>query len=990
MIAEVAKIWPGIHSFALLSAKENTPDRVQQLEQWKIRPIFFPAGKFSKIAEFLACLAEAISPSNAASAAPSVEPTVTLPDRRSLTSFVGREGEVAELHRLLSGSPLVTITGAAGCGKTRLALEMIPVVRRRFPDGVYFIPLDAIRDPQLVLAEIAGKLGVRGPVPASNPSGKTVDAQGPEGNTALLQAVQQRLGTNRVLLVLDNFEQVLDAAAIVAELLMTCSGLKTLVTSRQALSVQSEYEFALEPLFLPALDEPATVDALSRFSATKLFLERARSARPGFEAAGHEVDSVFAICRKLDGLPLAIELAAVKVRFYPVESTLSRLNEALEFLSQGPRDLAKRHQTMQAAIKWSYDLLPGAEQRLFRRLAVFAGGCNRDSVESVCDLDGDLGIDIEAGLIALAEKSLLRRQVTEQGPRYRMFEVIREFALNLFSPLTEAAAVYSRYTNYFLDAAQYTMRPLIGVSAPSSGIWLETEIGNLRTVLDRAVEDGDADTGLRLIVLMRPFWMEYGHASEGRQRLAPFLRMKTAAPIQTSLPPVFHPPTWFDKLKSWLGLEREPEADLVDLELELAPLSDDWLIEALQLSAMLAVGQGDHSEARSSLEELKGIVERSGDERLIESSVLPLQMMLSSGREAESMSAVYRDLLQRHTQGSDARAASRDLISLALLAERKQDFPAAKQLFEEASRALHRIGDNQGMAFVGVKLAEIEMAGSRPNSAVLYAQEGLLAARHSGNLTTLASVLTGVGGISAASGDKRAAAAEFQEALDASEKTGNQWLISAALGRLADLAMANEQPEQAKSYLERAEKIQQALGAKAMLGQTMLALDEIAVTQGLLPERARQAMAIFKGLVNRQGEARSLVVLGYGESYMANYEEALKKFQEARQIFDSLKDWNGAANTILRMAQVYRERGDYARSQEAYEEAMALYQEKKSEGGVANCLRLLGDLQRRQSNYEEARTSYQKSLEAYEKLKNRAAAASLLMALGDLSIDLKE
>jgi predicted ATPase len=333
------------------------------------------------------------------------------------TRFIGRDRERADLCRLLGEGDvrLVTLTGPGGTGKTRLALQAAGDLVDRFPEGAFFVPLSAVIDPAFVARQIASAVGVR--------------ETGSRPLTALLRLF---FGDRKLLLLLDNFEQVISAASLVGELLAGCPSLRVLVTSREALHLAGEQEYPVPTLTLPEANGHANghsvdIDSLLASESVALFLDRARTVKPDFTVTPDSAGAVVDIVRRVDGLPLAIELAAARIRVFPPHALARRLDRRLQILTGGPRDQPERQQTLRGAIDWSFRLLDDPEQVLFRRLSVFAGGCFLDAAEAICALEEDQRFDITSGLVSLVEKSLLRQEESLEGePRFAMLETIRE------------------------------------------------------------------------------------------------------------------------------------------------------------------------------------------------------------------------------------------------------------------------------------------------------------------------------------------------------------------------------------------------------------------------------------------------------------------------------------------------------------------------------------------------------------------------------------
>jgi predicted ATPase/class 3 adenylate cyclase len=422
-----------------------------------------------------------------------------LPTR--LTTFLGREREITEVGALLAENRLLTLTGPGGTGKTRLSLEVAGRALRHYPDGVHFVELAAITDPDLVMPTVAQALNLpdRG---GGTPTERLVD----------------HLGELKVLLVLDNFEQVLDAAGAVGHLLSTCPHLSVIVSSRSALHVSGEQEYPVPPLAVPDPAHLPSLAQLSQYESVALFIERARSVRPDFEVTNVNAPAVAEICVRLDGLPLAIELAAARIRILTPQAMLARLNDRLGLLAGGSRDLPERQQTLRGAIAWSHDMLDEEDRALFAALSVFVGGASLDLVERVCadDLSGD-ALD---ALASLVEKSLVRQQEGVGGePRFEMLETIREFAAEQAIARGRRDDLRSAHAAAYADLADSAAAEIMG---PRKRQWLdrlEEEHDNLRAAIGWALESKEAEIALRLTSRLWRFWQMRGYLTEGLQRV---------------------------------------------------------------------------------------------------------------------------------------------------------------------------------------------------------------------------------------------------------------------------------------------------------------------------------------------------------------------------------------------------------------------------------------------------------------------------------------
>ncbi|MGH8934774.1 MAG: ATP-binding protein [Acidimicrobiia bacterium] len=429
-----------------------------------------------------------------------------------LTSFVGREREMEEALELLGEARMLTFTGPGGTGKTRLSLQVTALAVDDFPDGVFFVPLAPVRDPELVASTILQALGVQevGAVPPKD---------------RLLEYLREQ----RLLLLLDNFEQVVEAAPVIGEILRAAPLVKVLATSRAVLGVYGEQEYPVPPLGVPDPRHLPPLGPLSMYEAVSLFIQRALSAKPGFSVTNENAPAVAEITARLDGLPLAIELAAARIRVLSPQAILDRLGSRLTLLTGGARDLPQRQQTLRDAIAWSYDLLDEAGQRLFGRLSVFVGGFTLEEAEKVCGPAEELGSEVFDGVAMLADQSLVRQEDHLGEARFLMLETIREFALEKLAESDEEGEIRRRHAQAFLELAERAQPELTG---KAQAYWLdrlEREHDNFRAAIAWATETGAAEIALRMGAALWRFWQMRGHLLEGRERAEQALKLPGAA-----------------------------------------------------------------------------------------------------------------------------------------------------------------------------------------------------------------------------------------------------------------------------------------------------------------------------------------------------------------------------------------------------------------------------------------------------------------------------
>ena len=614
-------------------------------------------------------------------------PLVSVDDRADrlpaqLTSFVGRQEEIRRVKELLSSSRLVTLTGPGGCGKTRLAIEVGKQLIADFSDGVHLVALASLNDPTLVVPAIAKSIGLQ-----------------ESATESPLEGVRNFLRNKQMLLILDNFERVVDAAGDVAELLSEAPGLEFLVTSRATLRLQSEQEFPVPPLGLPRMGEGQLIDSVKHFEAVQLFEERARAAKPDFTITPENAADVLDIVRRLDGLPLAIELAAVRVKLLPPAALLKRLSSRLGLLTGGPRDLPARQQTLRNAIDWDYELLAEEEQKLFRRLAAFAQGFDLESAYEVAQAAGDPGMDVLDGVESMVGKSLLRQVHSPEGdPRFAMLQTIREYALEVLTESGEADVTRQRHAEVYLELAKRAVPELRG---PEQIKWLERlelEHDNFRTALTWAGEQSDRELEMKLVAVLMYFWSIRGHLSEARK--------------------------WAES-----ALGRSVGARTYERS------------EILGGAALLARARTDYDAAVAFLSESLEIQRELGLKRGIAETIKALGNIEADQNRLDAAGEYYEESLALWRQLNDTLGMSQTLNNLGYLARTQGRAEAAIEMLDESLELFRQMEDKQGIARCLMNLAGATRDLGRVKESGDLAKESLILWRQLGDTWDVADCL---------------------------------------------------------------------------------------------------------------------------------------------------------------------------------------------------------------------------------------------------------
>ena len=744
-----------------------------------------PAAETSALFQQIRSQAQAGSqqetPSASRHAVPSFPGRLPLP----LTGFVGREQELTEIMGLLASHRLVTLMGPGGMGKTRLAIQVARRLAGNYPDGAWFVDLTGLSDAAQIPQAIASVLGFQ------------------EGTgRPLLEALTDHLGGKQMLLVLDNIEHLVEEGAVIARgLLERAPGLICLVTSRQRLAVEGEHEFTVAPLVTPSL--PGTPERLLEFECVQLFVERAQTARTDFRLTDANATAVAALCDRLEGLPLAIELAAARIAVLTPAQMLAQLERRLDFLRSRRRDIADRHLSLRAAIEGSYLRLSGPLQRFFARLSVFRGGWTLEAAEEVCEEPEALDY-----LEALREASLVVADVEVDSAeiRFRMLETLREYAEEKLKP-EWAAGLRDRHSDYFLTLAEAAEEAFF---SPKQKGWLDRlqqEHDNMRAGLQHCLEgDGrDAVQGLRLVAGLFRFWYHRGHWSEGR--------------------------AYCERALAQTGAQERTK----------------WRARALYAAACIAQDMGDSRTAQAHYEEALAISREIGDRQGIAGPLFGLGRIVGGQGDLEKALALHTQSLRLRRELGDKSGVAAVLLTLGGIRSGQGDREEAQSLYEEAL-AIHReVGDRAGEAVSLNNLGNLILEHGRYEEARSLYEQALILNRDLEDKRGIAASLVNLGNAAAKLQEATTARANYEESLFLNRELGNRIGVAIVLVNLGNLDCDQGDYAAARDYLVESLKICREIGEKWVVAHALEGMATVYKAQGQA-ERVVRFLASFQAL----------------------------------------------------------------------------------------------------------------------------------------------
>lgn len=790
----------------------------------------------------------------------------------TLTSFVGRAQELGNIRELLRNTRLLTLSGAGGSGKTRLALQLAKdlLAADFYRDGGCWVELAPLSDPALTPQAIIQALGLT-EQPSRAPSDTLLDY----------------LRDKKFLLVLDNCEHLIGACAGLAQLLLKkCPDLQILATSREALDIEGEQVWLVPSLALPTHTTP---DSIRQSDAGRLFIERATAIRSDFQVDSENAASIAHICWRLDGVPLALELAAARVGVLSAEQIAARLDDTLRLLTKGRRTAVPRHQTLRATMDWSYALLSGPEQNLFRRLAVFSGGFTMDAAGAICAGNGVVAEEVLDLLARLVSKSLVIKQDHEGAARYRQLEPVRQYAGEKLRDAGESEAVRDRHLDFFMQLAELAEPQLIGAEQMTWLRRLDAEQDNLRAAIARAGAEGAEEQGLRMVNALQWFWFWRGYWREAKDSLAYLLTRSAVEPGELQLVRRRARAFFLEAFLTNELVDGSTIADpLLDQAISLGRSVEDeqTVADAIFLRAVIASGRGDHRVARAHMEESLARARTIGDQHLTARVLMQRGYSLWLGGEVKSARADVEEALQLYRALGDRIGKTQCLSELGIIAFNEGDYPAARRLNQESLAMAREFGLKREMAIALQRLGHTLTAEGDYATAQMLYEQNLAVLRELGlgtRGTTLPHMLNLLSNLKRLTGDFVTARSLAKDSLQMAGELGEPLHEAHALASLGKLALAESDWVTARTFFHESLLIRQQISNKLDMPIALQDLADLAFCQSdleLARDYYKQLLLVSRELTSQTGSSVALRMLGYIALYESDFNSALQQFVE--------------------------------------------------------------------------------------------------------------
>lgn len=758
-----------------------------------------------------------------------------------LSSFIGREDAMKEVKNLLVQSRLLTILGPGGGGKTRLAMQAGADMIDDFANGVFITELALVSDPSLVVQFLMNVLEVK-----------------EEPGRAPGETLQDHLKDKELLLILDNCEHLINECANLSEILLSkCTKLKIIATSREALNCSGERTFLIPPLSLPDITVKITTEQLTQYEAVRLFIERAISVNPGFRINNENAPSIAEICSRLDGIPLAIELAAVRINVLPVEKICAKLDDRFRLLTGGKRTALPRQQTLRALIDWSYDLLSENEKLLWSRLSVFNGGWTLESAEKVCTDKKIESYEILDLLCSLTDKSIINYKADKD--RYNMLETLKQYGEEKLKEAGGAGEIISKHLDYYMELSEEAEPKL---KSSESKIWLEileSDHDNFQTAIIRSIYDNEWEKGSRLAGALGRFWKIRGHQSTGRKLL-----------------------------DSVLGNEKE--------------LSKPFLRKLLSWSGILSHDQGEYETSLNYHNRSLIISKELNDKTGIAGTLNSLGAIESDMGNNEKAQEYYFESLALRKETGDKFDIARSLNNLGSAAYEIGDFEKAQKFYNESLEIKRSIGDQYSVAETLSNLGNIAYAQGKYEQAQNFQEECLALNREVGNKNGMADSLNNLGKTKYTLGKYEQARKYYEESLTIQNEIGDKSGISHSLNDLGNLFIQLEKFEQAWKYFEESLALFSSMGEKLGIAISLNNLGRLSLIKGEYKDARKfieESLGISREIGDKWGIALTLNGLGNLAYYEGNYESARRYYLESLALKQKMEDTRGIVFTLI-------------------------------------------------------------------------------------------
>ena len=770
-----------------------------------------------------------------------------------LSGFIGRADEIKHAKELLKDNRLLTLTGTGGLGKTRFSLQVAADLIDDFANGVWFVELAAVSDPVFLAITIINDLGL-----------KEEQKKTPE------ETLADHLKDKEILIVLDNCEQIIESCAKLAEnLLLKCPKLKVIATSREGLNCIGEQTYRIPPLTLPDPNHKYTPEQLTQYESVRLFIERALAVNPKFRVTNENAPALVGVCSRLDGVPLALELAAARTKVLSVEKIFERLDDRFNLLTGGKRTVLPRQQTLRALIDWSYDLLSENEKILWSRLSVFSGGWTLEAAEEVCSDEKISKNDILDLLSQLTEKSVIIYDETKD--RYRILESLKQYGIE---KLSDGKEIFLQHLNYFLKLSEKAKPELIGENTKFWMHKIEADHSNFISAIEWSVNNENKEKGAVISNALGSFWSRRGQYSTGIRLIE--IILESSGILSKSLKGI---------VLNWIGSFR--------------------------------ISMGDNEQAKKYLEESLDLRKEIGDKIGIAESLLSLGNVTNSLGDFELAKNYYEESQDIYKILGSKSGIAATTLSLGNIALNQGDYGLAKKYHEESLFTFKEIGHKYGIALSINNLGDVSLFQGDYELAKKYLKESLDLLKEIGNKKGVAFSINTLGYIVLNQGDYEQAKKYYEESLFIFREIGHKYGIALSILSLGMVVFNQGYSEQAKKYYEESLDIRMEIGDKNGIAESIKNVGNVAYAQGDYQQAMKyykESLDIYKEIGSKNGIANSINSLGNIAFCKRDFEQANKYYEESLAIFKEIVDKIGITNSINNLGKTAYALGDFEKA----------------------------------------------------------------------------